>query len=56
MLALAALSDAQRERADAGAEPQARAAGMDGFLRKPVTGVMLAEALAALPAPVLPPD
>ncbi len=32
-------------RADADAEPQARAAGFDGFLRKPVTGDMLAEAL-----------
>lgn len=41
-------------RADAGAEPQARAAGMDGFLRKPVTGAMLAEALAAM-APGLEP-
>jgi CheY-like chemotaxis protein len=32
-------------RADAEAEPQARAAGFDGFLRKPVTGDMLAEAV-----------
>lgn len=37
-------------RADAEAEPAARAAGMDGFLRKPVTGDMLAEALAAAAA------
>ncbi|WP_411835022.1 two-component regulator propeller domain-containing protein [Pseudoxanthomonas mexicana] len=35
-------------RADAQAEPQARAAGFDGFLRKPVTGDMLAEAIAHL--------
>ena len=35
-------------RADAQAEPLAREAGFDGFLRKPVTGDMLAEALAAL--------
>ena len=34
-------------RADAEAEPSARSAGMDGFLRKPVTGEVLAEALAA---------
>ena len=33
-------------RADADAEPLARAAGFDGFLRKPVTGDMLAEAIA----------
>ncbi|WP_369943754.1 hybrid sensor histidine kinase/response regulator [Xanthomonas medicagonis] len=32
-------------RADADAEPQARAASFDGFLRKPVTGEMLAEAI-----------
>ena len=32
-------------RADADAEPLARAAGMDGFLRKPVTGQMLAEVI-----------
>jgi len=35
-------------RADADAEPQARAAGFDGFLRKPVTGDMLAEAIEAV--------
>ena len=35
-------------RADAEAEPLAREAGFDGFLRKPVTGVMLAEAIDAL--------
>ncbi|QOW21526.1 hybrid sensor histidine kinase/response regulator [Novilysobacter avium] len=34
-------------RADADAEPQAMAAGFDRFLRKPVTGAMLREALAA---------
>ena len=33
-------------RADAEAEPAARRAGMDGFLRKPVTGEILAEAIA----------
>lgn len=40
-------------RSDADAETQARAAGMDGFLRKPVTGGVLAEAIeafAGLPA------
>jgi signal transduction histidine kinase/ActR/RegA family two-component response regulator/streptogramin lyase len=35
-------------RADADAESDAHAAGMDGFLRKPVTGEMLAEVLDAL--------
>jgi signal transduction histidine kinase/CheY-like chemotaxis protein len=35
-------------RADAPAEALARAAGFDGFLRKPVTGDMLAEAIAAV--------
>ncbi|MEI2456299.1 hybrid sensor histidine kinase/response regulator [Lysobacter firmicutimachus] len=35
-------------RADAEAEPQALAAGFDRFLRKPVTGALLAEALAAV--------
>ena len=34
-------------RADAEAEPLAREAGFDGFLRKPLTGAMLAEAIAA---------
>lgn len=33
-------------RADAEAEPAARAAGFDGFLRKPVTGEILTEAIA----------
>ncbi|KAB7772163.1 hybrid sensor histidine kinase/response regulator [Xanthomonas maliensis] len=33
-------------RADADAEAQARAAGFDGFLRKPVTGELLIEAIA----------
>ncbi len=40
-------------RADADAEPQARAAGFDGFLRKPVTGDMLAEAIEAVVEPGL---
>ena len=35
-------------RADADAETLARAAGFDGFLRKPVTGEMLAEAIAGV--------
>ena len=40
-------------RADAEAEQQARAAGFDGYLRKPVTGDMLAAAIeAVLPEPV----
>ncbi|WP_226468971.1 sensor histidine kinase [Luteimonas panaciterrae] len=34
-------------RADADAEPAAREAGFDGFLRKPVTGEMLADAINA---------
>ncbi len=34
-------------RADADAEPLARDAGFDGFLRKPLTGAMLAEAIGA---------
>ncbi len=34
-------------RADGNAEPQAMAAGFDAFLRKPLTGGMLSEALAA---------
>lgn len=37
-------------RSDGDAETQARAAGFDGFLRKPVTGEMLAQALEALMA------
>ncbi|GAB6196672.1 ATP-binding protein [Lysobacter xanthus] len=39
-------------RADAEAEPRARDAGFDAFVRKPVTGAMLRDALAA----VLKPD
>jgi CheY-like chemotaxis protein len=35
-------------RADADAEPAARAAGFHGFLRKPVTGALLADAVDAL--------
>jgi len=35
-------------RADADAEPQAQAAGFDGFVRKPVTGEMLDEAIASV--------
>lgn len=35
-------------RADAVSERRARAAGMEGYLRKPVTGAMLAEALAGI--------
>lgn len=35
-------------RSDAGAEAQTRDAGFSGFLRKPVTGAMLAQALARL--------
>jgi signal transduction histidine kinase/ActR/RegA family two-component response regulator len=34
-------------RSDASAEQETRAAGFDGFLRKPVTGLMLADALLA---------
>ncbi|WP_246069854.1 hybrid sensor histidine kinase/response regulator [Cognatiluteimonas lumbrici] len=35
-------------RADAAAEPEARAAGFDAFLRKPLTGAMLARVLEGL--------
>ncbi|MFP7722088.1 hybrid sensor histidine kinase/response regulator [Lysobacter sp. A3-1-A15] len=35
-------------RADADAEPQARAAGFNGFIRKPVSGAMLREAVASV--------
>ena len=41
-------------RADADAEPQASAAGFDRFLRKPVTGAMLAEMIAAMRARMPP--
>ncbi|WP_051884547.1 hybrid sensor histidine kinase/response regulator [Lysobacter antibioticus] len=37
-------------RADADAEPQASEAGFDRFLRKPVTGAMLADTVAAVQA------
>ena len=37
-------------RADAQAEPEARAAGMHGFLRKPVTSALLREAIEAVDA------
>ena len=37
-------------RSDADAEQQTQAAGFDGFLRKPVTGQMLADAIAAVRA------
>ncbi|MGY1458946.1 hypothetical protein ACW5F0_09905 [Luteimonas sp. A534] len=37
-----------QHRADAEAEPLARDAGFDGFLRKPVTGAMLGEAIDML--------
>jgi signal transduction histidine kinase/CheY-like chemotaxis protein len=43
-------------RADAEAEPQALAAGFDGFLRKPLTGAMLADAIEQASAAVLSPD
>jgi len=39
-------------RADADAEPQAMAAGFDGFLRKPVTGAMLRQQLEGEPQAV----
>lgn len=38
-------------RADAESEPQAYAAGFDRFVRKPVTGAMLADVLAAVARP-----
>ena len=38
-------------RADAEAEPQARAAGFDRFMRKPVTGDMLADVVRRAPDP-----
>ena len=41
-------------RADAEAEPLARAAGFDGFLRKPLTGELLAGALESLLPPAAP--
>ena len=40
-------------RADALSERRARAAGMDAYLRKPVTGAMLAEALAEASSPAV---
>ncbi|WP_425510958.1 hybrid sensor histidine kinase/response regulator [Xanthomonas chitinilytica] len=43
-------------RSDANAEPQAYEAGFDGFLRKPVTGELLVEAIARILQPHLHPD
>lgn len=40
-------------RADAEAEPQAMDAGFDAFLRKPLTGELLAEAIAGQSSPSL---
>lgn len=40
-------------RAGGQEEAQTRAAGMDGFLRKPVTGAQLQEAIAAVTTPLL---
>ncbi|QWF18296.1 hybrid sensor histidine kinase/response regulator [Lysobacter capsici] len=41
-------------RADADAEPQASAAGFDRFLRKPVTGALLGEAIDAMRSTMAP--
>lgn len=43
-------------RADLEAEPQAREAGFDAFLRKPLTGGMLAEAIDAIMMPASSPQ
>ena len=50
-LSFAAPMVAVTARADAEAQTLAHAAGFDGFLRKPVTGDMLAEAIAAVCPP-----
>lgn len=42
-------------RADAEAEPQSREAGFDAFLRKPLTGDMLAEVIDAMGVPAASP-